>query len=51
MQGFLLFDAIIVVKYIFIFYMRNPTAVQDDFWKVSFSDLILKISQPKIIKQ
>ena len=35
MQGMLLMDAIIIVKYIFIFYMKNPTAVQEDFWKVN----------------
>ena len=26
-------DAMIVIKYIFIFHLKNPTAVQDDFWK------------------
>ena len=35
MQGMLLMDAIIIVKIIFIFYMKNPTAVQEDFWKVN----------------
>ena len=35
MQGLLLLDAIIIVKYLFIFYMKNPTAVQEDFWKVN----------------
>ena len=40
-QGILLFDAIVVVKYFFIFLLKNPTAVQDDFWKVS---LISEIS-------
>ena len=28
----LLLDSIIVIKYIFIFHLKNPTAVQDDFW-------------------
>ena len=32
MHGLMLIDAILVVKYIFIFHMKNPTAVQDDFW-------------------
>ena len=30
----LLHDAIIVVKYIFIFQLKNPTALQDDFWRI-----------------
>jgi len=30
----LLHDAIILVKYFFIFHLKNPTAVQDDFWKI-----------------
>jgi hypothetical protein len=27
-----LIDAMLIIKYIFIFHLRNPTAVQDDFW-------------------
>ena len=34
MQLCLHFAAIIVVKYLFILYFKNPTAVQGDFWKV-----------------
>ena len=34
MHAMLLLDAVIVVKYIFIFFMKNPTAIQEDFWKV-----------------
>ena len=30
----LLHDAIILVKHFFIFHLKNPTAVQDDFWKI-----------------
>ena len=33
-HGMLLFDAIIIVKYIFIFHLKNPTALQEDFWKI-----------------
>ena len=29
----LLLDAILIVKYVFTFHMKNPTAMQDDFWK------------------
>ena len=32
MHGLLLMDATMVVKYVFMFHMKNPTAVQDDFW-------------------
>ena len=27
-----LIDAMLIIKYIFIFHLKNPTAVQDDFW-------------------
>ena len=30
----LLFDAIIIVKFFFIFLLKNPTVIQDDFWKL-----------------
>ncbi len=29
-----LLDAMIIIKYMFIFHLKNPTAVQDDFWKL-----------------
>jgi hypothetical protein len=32
MHGLLLLDATMVVKFVFSFHMKNPTAVQDDFW-------------------
>ena len=32
--GLLMHDAIIVVKYVFIFHLKNPTALQDDFWSL-----------------
>jgi hypothetical protein len=28
----IILDAIILAKYIFIFWLKNPGAVQDDFW-------------------
>jgi hypothetical protein len=34
MQGLLLLDAILVVKYAFLFHTKNPTAIQDDFWNM-----------------
>ena len=34
MFGILLFDWIIIVRYLFLFYLKNPTALQDDFWKL-----------------
>jgi hypothetical protein len=34
MIALLLLDAIIIVRYIFIFHLKNPTALQDDFWKL-----------------
>ena len=33
-QIILLFDAIIIVKYVFIFHIKNPTVLQDDFWTI-----------------
>ena len=33
MLDFLLLDAICLVRYIFIFHLKNPNAMQDDFWK------------------
>ena len=33
-QFCLLFAAIIVVKYLFVLFFKNPTSVQGDFWKV-----------------
>jgi hypothetical protein len=30
----LLADAMLVVKYLFVFHLKNPTAIQDDFWKI-----------------
>ena len=34
MHGLMLIDAILIVKYMFMFHMKNPTAVQDDFWNL-----------------
>ena len=27
-------NAIIICRYMFIFYLKNPTAIQDDYWKI-----------------
>ena len=32
MQCLLISDTIVVAKYVFLFHMKNPTALQDDFW-------------------
>lgn len=34
MQGLLYLDAIITVRYVFLFHLKNPTALQDDFWRL-----------------
>jgi len=34
MHLLLIGNAIILVKYIFIFHLKNPTAIQDDFWNI-----------------
>ena len=34
-QGIMLADAVVIVRYFFIFHLKNPTAIQDDFWKVN----------------
>ena len=34
MQGLLFVDAIIIVRYIFLFHVKNPTALQDDFYRL-----------------
>lgn len=31
-QCLIIYDAIILVRYIFIFWLKNPMAVNDDFW-------------------
>ena len=33
-QGFLYFDTILIVKYMFIFWLKNPAAFQDRFWLI-----------------
>ena len=37
MYGLLMFDWIIIVRYLFLFYLKNPTALQDDFWNLFLS--------------
>ena len=39
MQIFFLLDAVLLCRYTFIFHLKNPTAFQEDFWKL-FINLI-----------
>ena len=34
MHGLLLFDAIIIARFVFVYVIKNPTALQDDFWNL-----------------
>jgi hypothetical protein len=34
MQIFIFFNMAVIVRYLFIFHSKNPTAIQDDFWIV-----------------
>ena len=34
MQGLMYLDAIIIARYVFLFHVKNPTALQDDFWRL-----------------
>jgi hypothetical protein len=43
-QLVMLFNAIVIVKYIFRFHMKNPTVLQDDFWRVFINLWILGVS-------
>ena len=42
----LLFAAIIVVKYLFVLFFKNPTAVQGNFWKVGVKQEFFDIHHP-----
>ena len=44
LQHILIFDAIAVVRYIFIFWMKNPTSFQDGFWNLFINIFILIFS-------
>jgi len=41
MHALLLFDSIILVRYLFLCHLKNPTALQDTFWKVLLNIWIL----------
>ena len=43
-QGLLLYDAIHITRYVFIFWLKNPGAVKDDFWGVFLSMWIAGLS-------
>ena len=36
-NGFLLFDALAVTRYVCIFWMKNPGLIDDDFWSIFIS--------------
>jgi len=40
MHGLLLFDSIIIVRLIFLHFLKNPTAVKDDFW-IMFNNVLI----------
>ena len=44
MQGLFYLDSMIMVRYVFIFHLKNPTALQDDFWKAFINITTLSIS-------
>jgi len=44
MHTLLLFDSIIIVRYLFLFHLKNPTALQDAFWKVLLNIWIFSAS-------
>jgi len=43
-QAILFYDGIVVVRYIFIFWLKNPMAVNDDFWSRFLNAWILGLS-------
>ena len=43
-QLLLCFDAMQITRYIFIFHLKNPSAVKDDFWSVFITSWILGFS-------
>jgi hypothetical protein len=36
-NGLLLYDALAITRYICIFWMKNPGAIDDDFWSIFIS--------------
>ncbi len=40
LQGLMLLDAMIIVRYSFIFHLKNPTSAQDDFWNFFINLLV-----------
>lgn len=43
-QGLLLYNAIHITRYVFIFWLKNPGAVKDDFWSLFLSIWITGLS-------
>lgn len=44
MHALLLLDAMMFIKYFFLFHMKNPTAIQDDFWNRFLNVVIFVLS-------
>ena len=44
MQVLFFLDFIILSRYIFIFYLKNPTALQEDFWKIFINAFTITFS-------
>ena len=44
MQVLFFFDFIILSRYIFIFHLKNPTALQEDFWKIFINIFTISFS-------
>ena len=40
LQGLMLLDAMIIVRYSFIFHLKNPTSAHDDFWNFFINVLV-----------
>ena len=43
-QGVLIYDAILITRYVFIFWLKNPGGVKDDFWSLFLSTWITGFS-------
>ena len=43
-QLLLLLDSVIIVRYIFIFWLKNPGAVNEDFWTTFANGQVIGIS-------
>ena len=44
LQGLMILDAMIITRYSFVFYLKNPTSTQDDFWNLFINLWITTVS-------